>query len=80
MGLEYPITLIFTEKKNAVNNPLLGIMCMTLCVFWVLQNRIILTQYNIGQFHLSHYTQGFKDIARCICLIVICFFIKLKSF
>ena len=66
MGLEYPITLIFTEKKNVVNNPLLGIMCMTLCVFWVLQNRIILTQYNIGQFHLSHYTQGFKDIARCI--------------
>ena len=43
MGLEYPITLIFTEKKNVVNNPLLGIMCMTLCVFWVLQNRIIFT-------------------------------------
>ena len=43
LWLEYPITLIFTEKQNVVNNPLLGIMCMTLCVFWVLQNRIIFT-------------------------------------
>ena len=67
MGLEYPITLIFTEKKNVVNNPLLGIMCMTLCVFLGVTESDYLHSTTLGSFSRAiDYTQGFKDIARCI--------------